>query len=190
MNLRELVSMCLCLVSAKNHVDGFTIEEMCLNTEMTEFWSYGGVSLYWTLFLLFCRRKVAENRKLNFSTTAASLSPSWEKPWTCLGKLQVYTIINQWDGFIHPLQGFLLSCGHKKGRRMPSIVLSCGVECFCLNVWKCAVCVCGSLPVCFCQWRYVFSMSYTEDGLGADVLVTDVQPSKKRLSSKSMSDNY
>lgn len=42
--------------------------------------------------------------------------------------------------------------------------------CSCLNVWTCAVCVCGSLRVCFCQWQRVFSMSYTRDGLGADVL--------------------
>lgn len=43
---------------------------------------------------------------------------------------------------------------------------------FCLNVYKCAVCVRGTLLVCFCQRRCVFSTSYSKDSLGADVLTT------------------
>lgn len=93
--------------------------------------------------------------------------------WTSNNYKNVQSLM-KWSGLSHPQQRvtFRPAISRSKTKKKKGELNAWCCVCFWLfrlSVCKCAVCVCGSLHVCFHQRRCVFSMSYTNDSLGAGV---------------------
>lgn len=93
--------------------------------------------------------------------------------WTSNNYKNVQSLM-KWSGLSHPQQRvtFRPAISRSKTKKKKGELNAWCCVCFWLfrlSVCKCAVCVCGSLHVCFHQRRCVFSMSYTNDSSGAGV---------------------
>lgn len=110
------------------------------------------------------KKKLTKNYKsLSVTFHTETLNISWEN-YKYLQSLRSFTSV-LWSASVT-----LFSSKRNVGdvRRCVRVRVCAFVFFSCLFVWKCAVCVCGSLLVCFCQRRRAFSLSCTQDGPGAD----------------------